>query len=619
MEKVIKYIICSVVVISLSACQKDFLEREPVSILTDEQVWNDPKLITGLLSNYYDRLPQHVSLSTGWTEFAAYDEAVWSGGTNNVLNNLPNYAWSRWGLWDYGLIRDINLSIAKAEDVEISSGLTEEERATFIAELRFLRAYVYFEHVKRMGGVPIITEELIYDFSGDPSYLRHPRAKEAEVYDFIAEELDAVIETMNALSVNSASKTRANMWTALALKSRAMLYAGSIAKYNNSDRLPSPIRTSGGEVGIPAERADEYYMASLEASKRILEEGPYSLYESNPHLGENFYEAIMTEGANNPEVIWAQDFLSSADKRHSFTYNNIARSVREDNLGSSALAPTLNLVEDFEYLDGTSGNVVTMVDGKYVCYEELDGPFENRDWRLYGTIIYPGATFKGTEIEIQAGVAVWDEGAQEYTFIEGKLGSEYEDGDLLTGAAGPSNIADVSNTGFYLRKYVSDKPGASTRGIRSENWWIYFRLGEIYLNAAEAAFELGMEAEALEYINRIRERAGFGSNSLTNLTFDQIRNERRVELAFEDHIVWDLKRWRLAHHVWDGGEDANLFALWPYRVIRPGHECDGQYIFREIVAPRFKTPRYFQLGNYYSLIGQNLINANPKLVPNPYH
>lgn len=620
MNKINKYLICCLAVVSLTACEKDFLEREPVDILTDEQVWNDPKLITGTFSNYYDRLPKHVSLTTGWTEFAAYDEAVWSGGTNNTLNNLPNYAWGRWGLWDYGLIRDINLSVSKLQDEELASNLTDDERNAFIAELRFLRAYVYFEHVKRMGGVPIITEELIYDFSGDPTYLQYPRAKEAEVYDFVAKELDLVIETMDALNVNAESKTRANIWTALALKSRAMLYAGSIAKYNNSNRLSSPIKTPGGEVGIPAEKADEYYQKSLDASRRILEEGPYSLYESNPHLGENFYEAIMTEGSNNTEVIWAQDFLSSADKRNWFTYDNIARSVREDNLGSSALAPSLNLVEDYEYLDGTPGEVVTMVNGEYVCYKELDDPFENRDWRLYGTVIYPGATFKGTEIEIQAGVAVWDEDAEKYNFIDqGDLGSEYEDGGLLTGAAGPSNIADVSNTGFYLRKYVSDKPGASTRGIRSENWWIYFRLGEIYLNAAEAAFELGQEPTALTYINRLRERAGFEPNSLSSLTFDQIRNERRVELAFEDHIVWDLKRWRLAHQVWNGGEDATLFALWPYRVIRPGHECDGQYIFREIVAPRFVTPRYFQLGNYYSEIGQGLLDANPKLVRNPYH
>ena len=92
--------------------------------------------------------------------------------------------------------------------------------------------------------MPIITEQLIYDYSGDPSYLQRPRAKEEEVYDFIASEVDAIKDSLS----NDGSVSRANKYTALALKSRAMLYAGSIAKYNNL--MPSPIKTPGGEVGI---------------------------------------------------------------------------------------------------------------------------------------------------------------------------------------------------------------------------------------------------------------------------------------------------------------------------------------------------------------------------------
>src|SRR5690606_9281528 len=88
-----------------------------------------------------------------------------------------------------------------------------------LAELRFIRAFVYFELVKRMGGVPIVTEQLIYDFAGDPTYLQIPRAKEHEVYDFVYDELEAV---KDALSLNKTSRTRANTVTALALQSRAM-------------------------------------------------------------------------------------------------------------------------------------------------------------------------------------------------------------------------------------------------------------------------------------------------------------------------------------------------------------------------------------------------------------
>lgn len=609
-----KLILLAAVAALAAGCKKDWLDRQPPNIITEEQVWNDARMITSLLANYYNRLPAHTQLDNGWAEFAAYDEAMWSGN-DDARNNIINYPFDRWRLWDYGLIRDINLALEGIE--KYGKSLSETQKAQFSAELRFLRAYQYFELVKRMGGVPLVTKQLIYDFSGDPTPLQQPRNKEEEVYDFIAAELDAVKDKLG----NAGSNTRANRFTALALKSRAMLYAGSIAKYNNL--MGAPIATAGGEVGIPAGRAKDYYTKAFEAAKEVIQTGGYSLYQTNPNPGENFFEAV-TRKMNNKEVILAMDFLTAKDKRHGFTYDNIARNVREDNLGSSAITPNLNLVEDYEYLDGTSGELRNRTaDGSdYIYYDNLNGIFANKDARLYGTIIYPGTTFRGLEVQIQAGVKVWN-GTAYQTVESNTLGSQHTDGKLLTGSSGPQRSqTEVSNTGFYLRKYIDPAPMASTRGIRSDMWWVRFRLGEIYLNAAEAAFELGQMADALTYVNRLRERAGFPANSLKTLTVDRLRNERRVELAFEDHRVWDLKRWRIAHEVWNGSPDnadAVAWALYPYRVVRPGDPRDGKYVFDKLVAPRFRAPRLFQMGNYYSSIDQNVINNNPKIVRNPFH
>ncbi|WP_312741196.1 RagB/SusD family nutrient uptake outer membrane protein [Sphingobacterium multivorum] len=598
---------------SLSSCNHDdWFDRDSKSLITDAQLWNDPKLLTSLVANYYDRMPTlHGVFNTGgMTEL---DDAMWSGHRDQNWRNDYQFGDDYGRYWDYGLIRDLNLSLENID--QFSTQLSDAQRKQYKAELRFIRAFVYFELVKRMGGVPIVTTQLIYDFSGDPTPLQVARAKEYEVYDFIYKELEEIRED---LAVYNASKTRANKYTALALESRAMLYAASIAKYNNL--MASPITTAGGEVGIPANMATGYYTKSLAASKEIMN-GPYALYNENADKGANFYD--MLNKKTGAEVIFAKDFVTSL-KVHRFAYDNIVRSLTEDNESSSTISPSLSLVESFDYLDGSKG---TLHDkngaGNYVAYQNINDIFANKDARLFGTVIYPGTSFRGRAVSIQAGVATWGaNGAYQFTAAP-QLGQNYASGGLWTGFDGPLYDAqDVSNTGFYIRKFVSDAPAASTRGTSAANWWPWFRLGEIYLNASEAAFELGQTVDARTYVNKLRERAGFPANSISNLTMDIIRNERRVELAFEDHRYYDLKRWRIAHLVWDGSENdpnAVVYGLYAYRVVRPGHADDGKYIYERVRPARFRKARFFRMANYYASISQDVINKNPKIVRNPFH
>lgn len=595
----------------MNSCKHDeWFQRDPKTTITDEQLWKDPKLITSLLANYYNRLPTlHGVFNTGgMTEL---DDAMWSGHRDQNWRNDFQFGDDYGRYWDYGFIRDINLSLENLETQSIT--LTTAQKNLFRAELRFFRAFVYFEMVKRMGGVPIIQTQMIYDFSGDPTPLQVPRAKEHEVYDFIYSELEAIKED---LAANNSSKTRANKYTALALESRAMLYAGSLAKYNSL--MATPISTPGGEVGIPASMASNYYNKSLAASQEIIA-GPYSLYNSNPDKGANFYDMLNRKTGN--EVIFAKDYAVGT-KVHRFSYDNIIKSMTEDNESSSSISPSLSFVESFNYLDGSKGTIRDRdASGNYIAYSGIGDIFAGRDARLYGTVIYPGSTFRNNPVRIQAGVAVWNNGAYQLT-TSPELGRNYTDGQVWTGFDGPQNDAmDVSNTGFYIRKFVSDASAASTRGTSASNWWPWFRLGEIYLNAAEAAFELN-RPEALGYVNSIRERAGFPANSLNTLTTDIIRNERRIELAFEDHRYFDLKRWRIAHIVWDGSEnDANAVVrgLYGYRVVRPGHPDNGKYIYERVRPNRFRRARFFRLANYYSSIDQNVLNNNPKIVRNPFN
>lgn len=639
-----KYTLLFALLVLLTAgCDNDsWLSQDPEDIITEDQVWNDPELIRGVLSNYYDRLPRFHSLTDGqgggWTEFALFTDAMWSGQENNDgLLNIETFGTDWWSLWDYELIYDINKAIENID--QYSTGLTQDQRSQFKAEFRFIRAWVYFQMVKRMGGVPLVTETMQYN-PEEASEFHIPRSTEAEIYDFVASEVDAI---KDSLSQNAGSQTRANKYNALGLKSRAMLYAGSIA-YHNS-RMPNPItleNESGGRVvGIQGSKAQEYYQKALDASKEVIENSPYTLYKGNPDdPGQNFYQAVTVKDGNN-EVMFAEDFLSAADRRHLFTYFNIPRPIREDNLNSSSITPGLGLVEAYPYTDGSSGELQTRDgSGDYIYYDNVGDLFDGKDGRMDGTIIVPGESFRGQEISMQAGVKIWN--GSEYETMEGSsLDSEFSGTEggpqvdwTLTAGGGPHRtIQNISTSGFYLRKFVDNTTGASTRGNQSDTWWVRMRLSEMYLNAAEAAYQLSQlgggatAAEAADYINELRRRAGFEESGLltaTTIDLETIMNERRIELAFEGHRLWDLMRWRRAHIVWNGDDNnpsSNVAALYPYRVYRPGTPMHGKYVFDKIgpQAPSFVNARWFQMGNYYARIPDSAINNNPELIRNPFH
>ena len=619
-----------VFVLAVAGGCDSFLDQDPQSLLTEEDVLTNPDLVEGLMSNYYDRLPLHQTLDGFPGNWSDIDEAVWSGGGAGG-NLLGAYGYNFWSLYEgdngYALIRDLNTLI---EDMEDADQLSEDARTRFTAEARFLRAAVYFDMVKRMGGVPIITQTFNYAGPDSVSALQRARNTEAEVYDFVASELDAIREDLPA---SSDSKSRANQWMALAIKARAMLYAGSIAKYNGQKTPSVSIPGHPGLVGMGDADPTPYYEQALAAAEEIINSGPYSLYNQNPNKQQNFYEALVSE-SGNPEVIWAKDFATVAETdAHLFTYFTMPRSLRDDNLESAVLSPSLDLVESYEYIDGSPGEIQTCQDASvtgrcvengsdYIYFEAKENAFENKDPRLWGTIMYPGSTYRGQPLALQAGVAVWDPGSSTYGLETGPLGSTYEGGGVLTGLDGPTTTENnASNTGFYLRKFVDTAPNAGNRGQRSGVWWVKYRYAEVLLNAAEAALELGQADKALDYVNQIRERAGIAP--LSSLVLDDLKQERRVELAFEDHRLWDLKRWRDAHLVWDGTIDSDVAvadALFPYRVVRSGDPSkDGTYIYVEGRASRQENPRFFQLGNYYSAFSGNALSSNPLLVRNPFH
>lgn len=601
-----------------------FLSRNPKSVLLEDQLWSNPSLVLSNLGNLYNRIPQYQELEKHW-EFTNFDEAFPSrnGDYWRVQNQTYDYNW--WSYWDYGYIHDINMFISRARNAD---GLDQKDRDRFLSEAHFLRANVYFELVKRMGGVPLIKDTLRYDFSGDPTYLQHPRAKESEVYDFVLAELDSAAVN---LPDDPNIKSRVTWGAAMALKSRVALYAGSIAKYGAT--TPS-VSLPGGEVGIPADRADEYYQIALDAAQEVIDSKGYSLYEKLPDNLEDNFAQLFLDKNGNPEVIFAKDYKLQS-RTTQFTVQSQPKSLTEEGAVAGFLNPSLNLVQSFEMLDNTFAPLpnVDPVTGEYIAYDSKSEIFEGRDARLGGTVILPGSQFKGQDLDIWAG----------YLLSNGDVvtGSNFGQKKVLPGQTEPTQVVGFdgpidqlelgTQTGFYLRKYLDPNPSAGRIGTGSDVWWIYLRFGEVLLNAAEAAYELGDNDLAADYMNHVRQRAGFTTDLLSgDITFDRIVHERRVELAFEGHQLWDMKRWRLAHKVWNGASteltdnpgladepSTRIFGLWPYKIHDTGNPDHGKWIFKEVIPSVVTNAHQFRLGNYYSEIPSGVLANNPKLVPNP--
>ena len=258
-----KQIIISLLVLLFVSCEQ-VVEKVPLDIISDSQLWNDENLVDAYTANIYDRTFDVIwDHGMGAPLVALTDEARSCLGWAPVLNiytlgviNPANVGNSGHfvPLWDYSTIRSCNEFLQKIEEGD----LPDEYVLQRSAEIRFLRAYLYFNMAMRYGGVPLITEPQSLD---DDLFVS--RNTEEEIYEFVRTELDDVIEILPGTHPNE-EYARATSYAALALKSRSMLYAGSIARYGQMglDNI----------LGVPAERADFYFQEAYSAAKQVIEE-----------------------------------------------------------------------------------------------------------------------------------------------------------------------------------------------------------------------------------------------------------------------------------------------------------------------------------------------------------
>lgn len=593
------YIAFSLSTLGLTSCEKDFLERPPLGIVGEDSAYGSLAGLQSLTAGLYNHMRvEDLSFMVGTGYLSMYaDEAV------------PSYTWTTYGptiptrslgWWGYSEVRQVNEFIEKLPTAKVS----EPIRARYAAEARFIRAFHYFAMVKRYGGVPLITETQSYE-QGNLESLKIPRSTEKQIFDFIDKELQAAIELLPSSYPASEGQNRATKWAALALQSRAMLYAASIASYSTVEL--------NGLVGIPKSDAKSYWEKSRAASKKIIDEGGFSLYQQNPDKAKNFQELFLTaDEASNNEGIFVKSYVFPG-KGHDFDFYNQPNNFWKDY--SSLTNPTLEMVEAFEYIDGTPGKLkVTDADNKPISYSSVEGIFANKDPRLFGTIMTPNTdwAYNGISGKVELRRGIIDNGVKR---TSGSINASevYGSGENrinIVGAAGPlQNSGDATKTGFYLKKYLTQDAAKLGQYGNSVTPYMVFRYGEILLNYAEASMELGLMDDALTATNAIRERAGIAKLQKSQVTLERIRHERRVELAFENHRFWDLKRWRT------GTTEINNkqpFSLFPWLMWEEGKSPkDMKYTFEAIATA--KNPLTFPAELYYEPIPNN---GMPYLIQN---
>jgi starch-binding outer membrane protein, SusD/RagB family len=635
----------TVLCIGVFSCQD--LTLEPKGILGEPELFGNEFGVKKYFAAIYNSLPIEDFLYYGTNSNNAYrPDNYWEQGKNSQ-GNMSGEFFNSWvgvdndgfAYWPYDRIRDVNTFIRNFP--RYKANYTDDAFNNLLGEAHFLRAFYYFGLAKRYGGVPIVKD--VQNPLADAETLEVSRNTEYDTWKFIYEDLTLAIEKMGKTS----EAGRANKYVAAALLSRTMLYAGSIAKYSQYLGFQSEAATSANLAGMSQSQANEFFQYCVDAGK-IVEAGPYTLYTRNyPDKATNFANLFLDPASS--ESIFIKDYdmtvPGNTRLRHSYDALMSPQPDMSSFVGAESYPP-LDFMELFEM------PAVVNPDGTPVRFNSRGDIRNNMEPRMRGTMYFDGDELRGKTFNIQRGIyknfdgpaSDADHGSSAAPVnnannrVLGGRGWTTEINGVvynITGAHGHFEDQGGENNGWgaaFIRKYVNTAMATSdVREYRSGQHWVVFRLGEIYLNTAEALYELGNRNEAFNYVEMIRTRAGakvarptidmttsnIGSINQANYAYQIekslqfIRDERERELYGENHWWWDLRRWRTADQV------LNQFR---HRVLSCYFVADeGKYIYLDEIN-RWNKNWTASKSCYYEPIPWGEIGKNKKLLPqNPLY
>lgn len=511
--------VLAVLVLALPACQKNY-ESVPLGQQTTLDYAFNTKDSAGLLALqflttcYNESLPNGHNRVNGDYLDAASDDAVSSKLTVSPVQQIatgqysaasPNGddEWTR----NYFGIRDCNIFINDIYRVPLAEKLPNGQPAlpAYRSEARFLRAWLYFELVKRYGGVPLLGDT-VFTITQNAQV---PRNSFSDCINYIVNECNIIKDSLRTVAmVTGSSYGRITQGAALALKAEALMLAAS-PLYNGGN-----IDGSDPLTGYPSFDASRW-QAAAQAAQDIISSGIYTLM---PNFKDVFTTQAQPIGANTESIFWVQ--VGS---------NNSVEQVNSPIGFSSAGAqgntsPTQNLVDAFPT---DSGYAITAANSGY----DPNNPYANRDPRLTATVFCNGTSFW-----LNRAVQTFDGGLDK-----------------------PGGSVVQTKTGYYMRKFMGawESVQGSPQFGNTFHDYIYYRYAGILLDFAEATNESsGPSSAVYNVLFQLRQRAGIqaGTNGYYGLqtNMDQptmraaIQNERRIEMAFEEKRYWDIRRWKIA-------------------------------------------------------------------------
>jgi hypothetical protein len=526
----------------LTACKKDFLNTKPVDQIPATDTWKDPALSEAFVFGIYGGLG--VGGFEEQMEAAVTDEAIFThaGRGINTINegtlNPSNLGWQSGNFeWQnmYNRIRPANIAL---ENLPAAAFDDKSLKERLQGEARFLRAYYYNQLLKFYGGIPLISKT--YKLDEDYSIARNTYE---ECVNFIVKDLDTA-----ALLLKGKSKVRgrASDVAALALKSRVLLYAASDLHDMPTAKTKSLVLAAFAKpelLGYVSGDRKARWQAAKDAAKVVLDlagsgyKTDLSAPASFDDARKNYISIAMGGGSKSPDADPAAAKELLFERTFTANQNEGASQVGLYNGPNgyhnwSGNSPIQNLVDDYEMMDGTKfswNNPVHKAD-----------PYANREARFYATILYDGAPWKPRD-KISGSVDPANE-IQTGTY---KIGSTVLPG-LDTRQSSIENW-NGSWTGYYFRKFTDPDPNIVENTGREYIPWGFLKYTEMMFNYAEACIELGLDAEARTYINRIRFRAGLpAATESGDLLRQRLRSEKRIEMAYEEQRYHDARRWMIA-------------------------------------------------------------------------